>query len=106
MNQSASYYMLRLCSNDRDTFEAIPISNWYNFSPSINYNTFTAEEAEEQYQLKHKTLNYFSLMLNKKLQSKEDDEEETVKGLSKRFIVSEGGAGSMSDESNEGIEKG
>jgi len=74
VNTSSAYYMMRQCADG--AFEAIPITSWYNFSPGIQYNTFNAEEAEEQYLLKHKTLNYFSLMLSKKMQSHQEGEGE------------------------------
>ena len=101
VNTSSAYYMMRQCADG--AFEAIPITSWYNFSPGIQYNTFNAEEAEEQYLLKHKTLNYFSLMLSKKMQSHQEGEGEgegeggsATRKL--RVTDNDGGRGNSSDE--------
>ena len=94
---SSAYYMMRQCADG--AFEAIPISTWYNFTPGIQYSTFSAEEAEEKYLLKHKTLNYFSLMLSKKMQSQQEGEGEG-EGTSRRLRVTDndGARGNSSDD--------
>lgn len=47
-------------------FEAVPVNNWYNFTADIKYQTLTADEAEEEFGRREKTVNYFSLMVKKK----------------------------------------
>ena len=77
VNTSSSYFMLCQCADG--AFEAHPLSSWYDFNPGIKHNTFTAEEAEEKYLMKNKTLNYFSLMLSKKMQAKDFGDDEVGK---------------------------
>ena len=96
---SSAYYMMRQCADG--AFEAIPISSWYNFTPGIQYSTFNAEEAEEKYLLKHKTLNYFSLMLSKKMQNCQEGEGEGEGGGASRKLRvtdNDGGRGNSSDD--------
>ena len=46
MNSNSSYYVLTHCQDG--TFEALPISGWYDFVPTIKYNYLDAEEAEKK----------------------------------------------------------
>ena len=41
----------------------------------MKYNYLNEEEAEERFERRNKTLNYFSVMLSKKLKGQEDEEE-------------------------------
>lgn len=47
----------------------------YDFVPPVKYNFLDADEAEERFEKRNKTLNYFSIMLGKKLKDSEDGEE-------------------------------
>ena len=78
IQQSASYYLFR--EVDSDTFEAVPVSSWYNFTPNINYDTLTAEEAEQQFEKRHKTLNYHAVMVQKRLQGTAEGEDSQLSG--------------------------
>lgn len=53
----------------------------YDFKPPVKYNYLDADEAEEKFEKRNKTLNYFSIMLSKKLKHSEDGEEGRVAGL-------------------------
>lgn len=72
MVQNAAYYIFTQC--DDGSFEAYPVDSQYRFTPVINYRTLTADEAEEEFLLRNKTINYFSLMVKKRLT---DTEEKT-----------------------------
>lgn len=54
----------------------------YNFQPIQRYKALSAEEAEQEFSRRNKVINYFSLMLRKRLRNDEDggDEEELVEG--------------------------
>ena len=43
--------------------------------PPVKYNFLDADEAEERFEKRNKTLNYFSIMLSKKLKDSEEGEE-------------------------------
>ena len=46
--------------------------------PPVKYNYFNAEEAEEEFEKRNKTLNYFSIMVSKKMKGPEEGEEEAA----------------------------
>lgn len=48
----------------------------YDFVPPVKYNYLKEEEAEERFERRNKTLNYFSIMLSKKIKEQEGEEEE------------------------------
>lgn len=52
----------------------------YNFQPIQRYKALSAEEAEQEFSRRNKVMNYFSLMLRKRLRNDDDggDEEELV----------------------------
>ena len=63
--ENASYYVF--VNAPGQTIEAIPIKEWYNFIPRVQYKTIDAEEAEEKFAQRDKYLNMWALKLNKKL---------------------------------------
>ncbi|XP_064382370.1 general transcription factor IIF subunit 1-like [Halichondria panicea] len=69
VNSSSSYYILTV-SEDK-AFEAYPIESWYDFIPPVKYNFLNEEEAEAQFEKRNKTLNYFSVMVSKRLRDQE-----------------------------------
>ena len=88
INDNSSYYILTQCPDG--AFEAVPVTSWYNFTPNINYRTLTADEAEEEFMRRDRTVNFFSLMVKKRLQNNEEGEEqEKEKGTVSRNMVSE-----------------
>lgn len=48
----------------------------YKFQPIQRYKALSAEEAEQEFSKRNKHLNYFSLMLRKRLRGDEDGEQE------------------------------
>lgn len=80
MVQNAAYYIFTKA--DDGSFEAYPVDAQYRFTPVINYRTLTADEAEEEFSLRNKTINYFSLMVKKRLTDteteKDGDEEPAI----------------------------
>ncbi len=76
----------------------------YDFVPPVKYNYLNEEEAEERFERRNKTLNYFSIMLSKKIKEGEGEGDEgageggTFKGLSakgKRKIEADAGLVSL-----------
>ena len=49
--------------------------------PPVKYNFLDADEAEERFEKRNKTLNYFSIMLSKKLKDGEEGEVEGGAGV-------------------------
>ena len=47
----------------------------YDFVPPVKYNYLDADEAEERFERRDKTLNYFSIMLSKKLKGQQEERE-------------------------------
>ena len=54
----SAYYILTQCPDG--VFEAIPVKAWYNFMPDIDYNTLTADEVEQEFSKRDRTLSYFT----------------------------------------------
>ena len=54
----------------------------YDFVPPVKYNYLNDEEAEERFEKRNKTLNYFSIMVSKRIRESEGvvEEEEVEKG--------------------------
>ena len=56
-----------------------PLWSRYNFAPRLTHKTFDAEEAEEKFAERGKILNYWAVMVNKKLKpGKEDEDDEDL----------------------------
>ncbi|OAD55838.1 General transcription factor IIF subunit 1, partial [Eufriesea mexicana] len=83
VSENAAYYVFTHAADG--AIEAFPLHEWYNFQPIQRYKALSAEEAEQEFSRRNKVMNYFSLMLRKRLRNDEegaDDEEiiETGKG--------------------------
>lgn len=50
------------------------MNSWYNFTPNISYHTLTVDEAEEEFSRRNKTINYFAMMVKKRLENKDDED--------------------------------
>lgn len=50
----------------------------YDFVPPVKYNYLNDEEAEERFEKRNKTLNYFSIMVSKRIKEKEESNEATT----------------------------
>lgn len=71
VSENAAFYVFTHALDG--AIEAYPLNEWYNFQPIQRYKALSAEEAEEEFGRRNKVMNYFSLMLKKRL--KGDDEE-------------------------------
>ncbi|ELT96775.1 hypothetical protein CAPTEDRAFT_225119 [Capitella teleta] len=71
---NARYYIFTQCSDG--AFEASPVDSWYNFAPIIKYKYLNSEEAEEEFTRRDRTLNYFSVMVKKRLKNDPDEPDE------------------------------
>ncbi|XP_018303388.1 general transcription factor IIF subunit 1 [Mycetomoellerius zeteki] len=80
ISENAAYYVFTHAADG--AIEAFPLHEWYNFQPIQRYKSLSAEEAEQEFSRRNKVINYFSLMLRKRLRNDEDggDEEELVEG--------------------------
>ena len=47
--------------------------NRYDFAPPVKYKYLNDEEAEAQFERRNKTLNFFSVMVNKRIKDKEGE---------------------------------
>lgn len=56
----------------------------YDFVPPVKYNYLNDEEAEEKFEKRNKTLNYFSIMVSKRIKEKEEGSEEVVEEKTKK----------------------
>jgi len=46
VSENTAYYVFTHAEDG--SFEAHPVSEWYNFTPKLTYKTLDAEEAEEK----------------------------------------------------------
>ncbi|KAF7286728.1 transcription factor IIFalpha isoform X2 [Rhynchophorus ferrugineus] len=72
VSENAAYYVFTHAEDGG--IEAFPLHEWYKFQPNQRYKTLSAEEAELEFNRRNKHLNYFSLMLRKRLKGEEDTE--------------------------------
>jgi len=74
VSENTAYYVFTHAENH--AIEAYPLQEWYKFQPIQRYKTLSAEEAEQEFNNRNKHLNFFSLMLRKRLKGEDDDEED------------------------------
>lgn len=72
VGENAAFYVFTHAPDK--TIEAYPLHEWYNFQPIQRYKSLSAEEAELEFGRRKKVLNYFSLMLRKRLKGEEADD--------------------------------
>lgn len=73
VSENAAYYVFTHAADG--AIEAYPLQEWYNFQPIQRYKSLSAEEAEQEFGRRNKVMNYFSLMLRKRLRGDEIDGE-------------------------------
>lgn len=78
VSENAAYYIF-MHGND-GSIEAYPVSEWYNFQPVQRFKALSAEEAEQEFGKRNKSLNYFSLMMRKRFRKDEEDEADEEGG--------------------------
>ncbi|XP_017772911.1 PREDICTED: general transcription factor IIF subunit 1 isoform X2 [Nicrophorus vespilloides] len=84
VSENAAYYVFTHAANQ--VIEAFPLHEWYKFQPIQRYKALSAEEAEQEFSKRNKHLNFFSLMLRKRLKGDDDAEVdgEVEEGKSKK----------------------
>ncbi|KAK2187125.1 hypothetical protein NP493_177g00019 [Ridgeia piscesae] len=70
IQENASYYIFQQCPDG--AFQFMPVSEWYKFTPISKYKCLNSEEAEEEFDRRDRTLNYFSIMVRKRMKNDED----------------------------------
>lgn len=82
ISENSCYFVFIKCADGG--FEAHPLEDWYSFAPHKTYKTLDIDEAEEEFKRRHKTLNKYLIMVNKrKADEGDEDEEEEAKPKSK-----------------------
>ncbi|XP_063709007.1 general transcription factor IIF subunit 1-like [Culicoides brevitarsis] len=71
VSDNAAFYVFTHAPDG--AIEAYPLYEWYNFQPIQRYKTLSAEDAEQEFSNRKKTLNLFALMLRKRLKGEDDD---------------------------------
>ncbi|KAI0242448.1 hypothetical protein LSAT2_013349 [Lamellibrachia satsuma] len=70
IQENASYYIFLQCPDG--AFQFMPVSEWYKFTPVSKYKCLNSEEAEEEFDRRDRTLNYFSIMVRKRMKNDEE----------------------------------
>jgi len=81
LTQHASYFIFTQAADG--VFEVFPVQSWFNFTNVQKYKCLSAEEAEEEFGRRNKIMNYFSLMVSKRMQSDEAGEADGEKASGK-----------------------
>lgn len=74
VSEYASFYVFAHAPDG--AIEAYPLNEWYNFQPVQRYKALSAEQAEEEYGRRNRSLNYFSLMMRNRLKGDEDGQDD------------------------------
>lgn len=86
VSENAAYYVFTHAANN--VIQAFPLNEWYKFQPIQRYKALSAEEAEQEFSKRNQHLNFFSLMLRKRLKGEDDTvldgEGEDGKGKGKK----------------------
>jgi transcription initiation factor TFIIF subunit alpha len=77
---NSSYYVF---IQGKDGFEAYPVEDWYGFSPTNVYKTLDFDEAEKQFQERHKNLSKWFLKHQVAKEKGDNDEPEIESGEKK-----------------------
>lgn len=72
VGENAAFYVFTHAPDK--AIEAYPLHEWYNFQPIQRYKSLSAEEAEAEFGRRKKVINYFSLMLRKRLKGDDADD--------------------------------
>jgi len=92
---NTSYYVFTQCADG--AFEAFPLKEWYNFKPVQKYKHLNEEEVEKEFEKRDRTINFFNLMMKKRMRNEdlEDGEleeaakKEKAKGRGKDFKLTD-----------------
>ncbi|XP_058824645.1 general transcription factor IIF subunit 1 [Topomyia yanbarensis] len=90
VGENAAFYVFTHAPDG--AIEAYPLHEWYNFQSIQRYKALSAEEAEQEFSKRKKVMNYFSLMLRKRMKGDDDTVEDPEETKAKK-----GGAGKAKD---------
>ncbi|XP_058452815.1 general transcription factor IIF subunit 1 [Malaya genurostris] len=90
VGENAAFYVFTHAPDG--AIEAYPLHEWYNFQPIQRYKALSAEEAEQEFSKRKKVMNYFSLMLRKRMKGDDDTVEDPEEAKAKK-----GGTGKAKD---------
>ncbi|KAJ0181450.1 hypothetical protein K1T71_003535 [Dendrolimus kikuchii] len=94
VSENAAYYVFTHAADG--AIDAYPLQEWYNFQPIQRYKALSAEEAEHEFGRRNKVMNFFSLMLRKRMRgddgaddAEEGEEKKTKTSKAKDLKISE-----------------
>jgi len=82
VSDNSSWYVFMQAKDG--AFEAFPIEEWYKFQPIQRYKSLNAEEAEKEFERRHKIMNLFSVMYQKRLKTEEEEVDGEEGGSNKK----------------------
>lgn len=82
VGENAAFYVFTHAPDG--AIEAYPLNEWYQFKLINRYKSLSAEEAEHEFGRRKKVMNYFSLMLRKRLRPDDDEGEDPEEGKIKK----------------------
>ena len=96
-NLQALFWVMNISTNafcfSDGAIEAYPLNEWYNFQPVNRYKALSAEEAEAEFGRRKKVINYFSLMLRKRMKGDENEPENDEEEKKAKKAAAGGGGG-------------
>lgn len=95
VGENAAFYVFAHAPDG--AIEAYPLNEWYNFQPIQRYKALSAEEAEHEFGRRKKVMNFFSLMLRKRLKGDEDEPEDPEEAKLKKAAGKKGKELKISD---------
>lgn len=95
VGENAAFYVFAHAPDG--AIEAYPLNEWYNFQPIHRYKALSAEEAEHEFGRRKKVMNFFSLMLRKRLKGDDDDQEDPEETKLKKAAAKKGKELKISD---------
>lgn len=88
VGENAAFYVFAHAPDG--AIEAYPLNEWYNFQPIQRYKALSAEEAEHEFGRRKKVMNFFSLMLRKRLKGDDDEAEDPEEAKLKKAAGKKG----------------
>jgi len=95
VGENAAFYVFAHAPDG--AIEAYPLNEWYNFQPIQRYKALSAEEAEHEFGRRKKVLNFFSLMLRKRMKGDDDEPEDPEETKLKKAAAKKGKELKISD---------
>lgn len=95
VGENAAFYVFAHAPDG--AIEAYPLNEWYNFQPIQRYKALSAEEAEHEFGRRKKVMNFFSLMLRKRLKGDEEEPEDPEETKFKKAAAKKGKELKISD---------